>query len=45
MVKRSQSSAAAAVFHLTEKIMKDAWRLLKGYISEEIERFSLKLFC
>ena len=45
MVKRSQSSAAAAAFQLTEKIMKDEWRLLKGYIPEEIDRFSLKLFC
>ena len=39
LVKRSQSSASAAACHLTYKIMKDAWRLLKGYISEEIERF------
>ena len=25
--------------------MKDVWRLTKGFISHEIERFSLKLFC
>ena len=30
---------------LLETVMKDVWRLMKGYISHEIERFSLKLFC
>ena len=45
--KRSDRNRAPlhAAFHLTEKIMKDALRLMKGYIFHEIDRFSLKLFC